>query len=1554
MKIPFSLLVLGTLLFFEAASYSQVSTDLAANKIVPGSEIVRFTERSELPDYVKFADENYIPLSGFVEWYKTQFGLGPETDFELLSTERDELGYVHYRFVQKWYNHSVEGTMLILHTRNGLVEAFNGLVYILTDWTAWAGVNKQDALDKAISHIGAHTYKWEIASEEALLKIETNDNNGTYYPKGHLVLAPKEGIFKQDMLDLAYKFDIYAHEPMSRKYVFVSATTGEVIWDISRIHTSDSTGTAVTKYSGSQTIIADFQGPGSFRLREYSRGNGIETYDLNNGTNYGSAVDFTDSDNFWNNINPQQDEVAGDAHWGTEMTYDYYFLEHSRNSIDDNGFLLRSYVHYSTNYVNAFWDGQRMTYGDGNASYSPLVTVDICAHEITHGVTQQTSGLIYSYESGALNESFSDIFGTAAEFYAKPGTANWTMGEEIGSAFRSLSNPNAHNDPDTYLGTYWHPGPGDNGGVHTNSGVQNYWYYVLSEGDTGVNDNGAAFSLPGIGMTKASAIAYRNLAIYLSPSSQYADARFYAIQSAIDLYGNCSAEEIAVTNAWYAVGVGDSFGGLAIDFNADRASTCSGTVRFKSISPVSMASFSWDFGDGNTSAQENPVHTYASNGIFDVKLTITYCGFQDSLQKNSYINVTRPAAPAVTGASICDSGSVTLLATGTGILNWYDAPTGGNLIHTGGSYTTPVLNNTTSYYVEEFFSKPAVKVGPPDNTFGGGAYFAGDHRWLVFDCLSQVKLRTVKVYANQPGDRTIQLRRDDGSILQDTTVSLSIGESKINLNFNIPVDSNLVLAISGFARLYRNDDNVNYPYTAPGLLSITRSNAGAAFNYYYFFYDWEIQEEECKSIRSEVIAEVNSAIPAVVSVYGSNDVCQNDSVRLESNTAASYQWSSGETTRDIWVKTGGSFSVSTIDSNGCSSMSSPVIITILPLPSADAGINSSICFGDTIQLTASGGTSYEWQSSSYLSCSLCAQTDAFPPVTSTFYVEVTDANGCSAQDSITLTVNSLPIANAGSDAFICPGSFSQLQASGGVNYQWTPTVGLNNPNISNPVASPSSTTSYTVAVTDNNGCESVDNMTVTVHPLPQANAGNDTSLCLNESVQLHASGGVIYSWTGSNLSCQNCANPVASPIQTTTYVVNVTDTYGCQNIDSVTVEVNSLPNAGAGQDQGICVGDSAQLSATGGLTYLWSGPSLSCTNCADPNASPATTTIYTVIVTDGNGCQDADNTVITVSSPPLANAGTNQSICQNDSVQLGASGGASYSWSPTQGLSDPFVADPIAFPLSDQIYVVTVTNQFGCSSKDSVIITVHPLPTITAGPDTTICSGDSVQLFASGAISYVWSPASGLNNANIQNPIASLAVAGTNTFVVTGSNIYGCFGSAALDITAIDYPIASFVYLSTGFQVDFTNQSINGVGWIWHFGDGNGSNDKDPIHIYDSAGTYQVMLVALNGLEGPCNDTFILEVKIEPVGIGSSPESGTITLFPNPTSGTLFMVFDEMEEEVEITLTNLLGEVMWQYHKNEGIEGITVNIDLRSFASGTYLVHASGSKSTSTWKIIKE
>lgn len=434
-------------------------------------------------------------------------------------------------------------------------------------------ITEREAFAKAIKFVGAKLYKWELPEEEAFIKKMTKNPDTSFLPKGNLV-------WMDDMTDdvgdrvmrLAYCFNIYAEKPLSRQEVFIDAATGKVLFSNALIKHTSATG--ASRYSG--TVPFTTAKPAStYILLDSTRGDGVYTLNLNNSTSYGAAIDFASATNTWPSAPTHN--VALDAHWGTEKVYDYWLAEHGRRSWDDMDAPLISYVHYGTNYNNAFWNGSVMTYGDGSGSggsgFDPLTSLDVTAHEIGHGICSATSDLVYTKESGAMNEGFSDCWAATIEHYADPHEVDavvkkpWYIGEEIkpSAPLRRMDFPKLRTDPDTYGGTYWTaivgctPSPGnDYCGVHNNSGVLNKFYYLLTEGGSGTNDKGNAYAVTGLGWTKSPIILYQT-EIVLTSTATFADCRTASILITETLYGTCSPEVKSVTDAWYAVGVGAAY-----------------------------------------------------------------------------------------------------------------------------------------------------------------------------------------------------------------------------------------------------------------------------------------------------------------------------------------------------------------------------------------------------------------------------------------------------------------------------------------------------------------------------------------------------------------------------------------------------------------------------------------------------------------------------------------------------------------------------------------------------------------------------------------------------------------------------------------------------------------------------------------------------------------------------------------------------------------------------------------------------------------------------------
>ncbi|SCF78916.1 M4 family metallopeptidase [Streptomyces sp. Ncost-T10-10d] len=347
-------------------------------------------------------------------------------------------------------------------------------------------------------------------------------------------------------------------------HVITDAATGAKLYEWQGIEK----GTGNTEYSGQVTLGT----APSYTLTDTGRGN-HKTYNLNHGTS-GTGTLFTNSTDVWGNGNPSNAETAAaDAHYGAAETWDYYKNVHGRTGIRGDGVGAYSRVHYGNNYVNAFWQDSCfcMTYGDGSGNAAPLTSLDVAAHEMSHGVTAATAKLVYSGESGGLNEATSDIMATAVEFYANNATdkGDYLIGEKIdingdGTPLRYMDKPSK----DGASKDAWYSGIG-NVDVHYSSGPANHFFYLLSEGSGAKVINGVSYDSPtsdglpvtGIGRAKAEQIWFKALATKFTSTTNYAAARTGTLAVAGELYGTTSAEYKSVADAWAGINVGPRPGG---------------------------------------------------------------------------------------------------------------------------------------------------------------------------------------------------------------------------------------------------------------------------------------------------------------------------------------------------------------------------------------------------------------------------------------------------------------------------------------------------------------------------------------------------------------------------------------------------------------------------------------------------------------------------------------------------------------------------------------------------------------------------------------------------------------------------------------------------------------------------------------------------------------------------------------------------------------------------------------------------------------------------------
>ncbi len=555
-------------------------------------------------DIVNIGSSNRLKVSNF-------------NTFAIKSIDTNDVGLIHYDYKQFYKGILVDGVVLKIHSnaQNNVVSV-NGDFINISNIGIIPAFNNDSAIVFAKAQFPNSVFAWEDSLSEQAIKLVNEDSLATNFPTATLVVY--KGVNGNH---LAYKIDIQIANPYSSWLVYIDAMTGILIKKKSQIRNCFKStcninsrvsigtnslevpkplilsscggsylGQGATLYYGNKYFTTQEYRPTPLSLCKFRLKNTVKKlYVMNYNSN--SPIDYKDNTNNWTT---SSDVEGVTALWCLEKTYDFYKNTYNRNSYNDSYAEIKLFSNgpfaYDpntyTSYSAAFWSNNTSTNtqyisisgGDafsGNTANNDLTSLDIIGHEFTHGVNDFEADLVYESESGALDESFADIFGTMVEYYAKGvhpdiSSGNYLCGEDmwIAGALRNLANPNQYNQPDTYGGQFWFNQVGcipnsnnDFCGVHTNSGVQNYWFYLLAEGGTGTNDIGNLYCVSAIGREKAARIAYESLTNHLTQSSEYVNARFFSIQAAEDLYGINSNEVAQVTAAWYAVGVGAQYNG---------------------------------------------------------------------------------------------------------------------------------------------------------------------------------------------------------------------------------------------------------------------------------------------------------------------------------------------------------------------------------------------------------------------------------------------------------------------------------------------------------------------------------------------------------------------------------------------------------------------------------------------------------------------------------------------------------------------------------------------------------------------------------------------------------------------------------------------------------------------------------------------------------------------------------------------------------------------------------------------------------------------------------
>ncbi|HJW32610.1 MAG TPA: M4 family metallopeptidase [Holophagaceae bacterium] len=506
---------------------------------------------------------------------RAALGLDALNDLTPLRAHTDELGFTHTRFQQTYQGVKVFGGEIITH-----MNAEGGLQPHTTAHLQGIRLNPVPSMDASEALAVAHrdlAPKGEYAFAPTVELVVVPETEMVAVVKGPRGLDQER---TTSVAERVVRFTLAYHvhtelengtEETAHTDYLINAHTGGILRKWSTLQTTAATGSGKSQYNGTVSISTNSIS-GGYELRDNVRSMQFTTRNLNHATS-GTGSIYTDADNTWgdsanyvegSSTTAANGQTAGvDAHYGSMKTFDMYKNVFGRNGINGAGKATYNRVHYSNSYDNAFWSDSCfcMTYGDGNV-FKTLTALDVAGHEMTHGVTANSAGLNYSGESGGLNESMSDIFGTMAEFYAKGGGStsiptsggNWTIGEQLRSTpLRYMYKPSL----DGASKDAWSSSLGSLD-VHYSSGPMNRCFYFLSQGASSSSSSSTYSSylpggMTGIGNTAAAKIVYRALTVYMTSSTNYAGAKTACQKAATDLYGSSSAQYAAVTNAFKAI-----------------------------------------------------------------------------------------------------------------------------------------------------------------------------------------------------------------------------------------------------------------------------------------------------------------------------------------------------------------------------------------------------------------------------------------------------------------------------------------------------------------------------------------------------------------------------------------------------------------------------------------------------------------------------------------------------------------------------------------------------------------------------------------------------------------------------------------------------------------------------------------------------------------------------------------------------------------------------------------------------------------------------------------
>lgn len=537
-------------------------------------------------------------------------------------------------------------------------------------------------------------------------------------------------------------------------------------------------------------------------------------------------------------------------------------------------------------------------------------------------------------------------------------------------------------------------------------------------------------------------------------------------------------------------------------------------------------------------------------------------------------------------------------------------------------------------------------------------------------------------------------------------------------------------------------------------------------------------------------------------ITGTMTICKGSSTTLTATGGVAYLWNTGNTGSNLTVTPASNLSYAVTVSNafGCMASASATV-TVNNLPEITFSGNTTTCEGTATVITATGATNYAWSTGTTGNTLSTSSAGVYR-------VTATSSQGCVNIDSVSIHVNANPVVQISGNSYVCSGSFATLTATGASTYQWSDqSTGAS---IS---VSPATTTTYTVTGYDANGCHSSASRVLAVEALPQISVSGTKTLCAGQTTTLTATGGTSYIWTtGDTIS-----NIVVSPTSTQSYVVTVTNTYGCVSSAAVTVTVNPLPNVTFTGLTTICQGSTTTITALGASTYSWS------TGAQTGSIIVGATGMYTVTATNSQNCSKTDSIFVQQNPNPQVQITGENHLCSGSVATLTASGANTYSWNTGETSSEISIS-----PQASTDYYVIGTDTNGCSSTVHKMVSVEELPNVQILGGRVICQGQSTVLTATGGATYAWSTGSTAQDIAVFPNF-------TTNYTVTAYNSYGCSSTTTATVTVNMLPSVFFNGNTSFCQGQSSVISVTGgTNYIWSTGATTNS-----ITV-DASGTYRV------------------------------------------------------------------------------------------------------------------